>query len=95
MLIARGLAGMASWICCYPLDVIKTRVQAQSPSSIKYHSIVDCFCKSLYGQRGCFTASEIAMRTGPTEGAVSLSRPALVIPVAPPTRGRKEKHSQW
>lgn len=47
MLIAGGLAGVASWICCYPLDVIKTRLQAQSPPSIKYHGIVDCFCKSV------------------------------------------------
>lgn len=33
MLTAGGLAGVASWICCYPLDVIKTRIQAQSNSS--------------------------------------------------------------
>ncbi|GMP34842.1 hypothetical protein CsSME_00007546 [Camellia sinensis var. sinensis] len=48
MLIAGGLAGVASWICCYPLDVIKTRLQAQSQSSSpKYTGIVDCFRKSV------------------------------------------------
>lgn len=48
MLIAGGLAGVASWVCCYPLDVVKTRLQAQSPSSIqKYNGIIDCFNKSV------------------------------------------------
>ncbi|XP_027122684.1 mitochondrial arginine transporter BAC2 [Coffea arabica] len=45
MLVAGGLAGVASWISCYPLDVIKTRLQAQS--STKYGGIVDCFRQSV------------------------------------------------
>ncbi|CAM8878489.1 unnamed protein product [Rhodiola kirilowii] len=47
MLVAGGLAGVASWVCCYPLDVVKTRLQAQSNSSLKYNGIVDCFRKSV------------------------------------------------
>ncbi|XP_057472419.1 LOW QUALITY PROTEIN: mitochondrial arginine transporter BAC2-like [Actinidia eriantha] len=48
MLVAGGLAGVASWICCYPLDVVKTRLQAQSQSSsLKYGGIIDCFRKSV------------------------------------------------
>lgn len=47
MLIAGGLAGVASWISCYPLDVVKTRIQAQTPSSLKYNGILDCFKKSI------------------------------------------------
>ncbi|XP_071711716.1 mitochondrial arginine transporter BAC2-like [Rutidosis leptorrhynchoides] len=48
MLVAGGLAGVASWVCCYPLDVVKTRLQAQTPNStIKYNGIVDCLCKSV------------------------------------------------
>ncbi|XP_061359574.1 mitochondrial arginine transporter BAC2-like [Gastrolobium bilobum] len=47
MLIAGGLAGVASWICCYPFDVIKTRLQAQTLSSLKYSGIFDCFKKSI------------------------------------------------
>lgn len=48
MLMAGGLAGVASWICCYPLDVVKTRLQAQSPPSpVQYNGIVDCFRKSV------------------------------------------------
>ncbi|KAH6781407.1 Mitochondrial substrate carrier family protein [Perilla frutescens var. hirtella] len=47
MLLAGGLAGVASWICCYPLDVIKTRLQAQSLSMVKYNGIVDCFRRSV------------------------------------------------
>lgn len=48
MLTAGGLAGVASWLCCYPLDVVKTRLQAQSPSSqLKYKGILDCFSRSV------------------------------------------------
>ncbi|XP_051119043.1 mitochondrial arginine transporter BAC2-like [Andrographis paniculata] len=48
MLLAGGLAGVASWICCYPLDVIKTRIQAQTQSTPgKYSGIVDCFTRSV------------------------------------------------
>ncbi|KAK8480710.1 hypothetical protein V6N13_023883 [Hibiscus sabdariffa] len=48
MLIAGGLAGVASWVCCYPLDVVKTRLQAQSPASPqKYNGIIDCLQKSV------------------------------------------------
>ncbi|XP_038999655.1 mitochondrial arginine transporter BAC2-like [Hibiscus syriacus] len=48
MLIAGGLAGVASWVCCYPLDVVKTRLQAQSLASPqKYNGIIDCLQKSV------------------------------------------------
>ncbi|KAL1533207.1 Mitochondrial arginine transporter bac2 [Salvia divinorum] len=47
MLLAGGLAGVASWICCYPLDVVKTRLQAQSRLTGKYGGIVDCFRQSV------------------------------------------------
>lgn len=48
MLLAGGLAGVASWICCYPLDVIKTRIQGQTSSSpLRYSGIVDCFKRSV------------------------------------------------
>lgn len=48
MLIAGGLAGVASWVCCYPLDVIKTRLQAQTSSSPqKYNGILDCLSRSV------------------------------------------------
>ncbi|CAO2815385.1 unnamed protein product [Amaranthus hypochondriacus] len=47
MLVAGGLAGVASWVSCYPLDVIKTRLQGQTRSLMKYSGIVDCFRKSV------------------------------------------------
>ncbi|GER48351.1 mitochondrial substrate carrier family protein [Striga asiatica] len=39
MLFAGGLAGVTSWISCYPFDVLKTRIQAQS----KYCGVFDSF----------------------------------------------------
>ncbi|KAK7349180.1 hypothetical protein VNO77_06339 [Canavalia gladiata] len=47
MLIAGGLAGVASWIICYPFDVVKTRLQVQTPSSLKYKGIFDCLKRSI------------------------------------------------
>lgn len=47
MLVAGGLAGVTSWFSCYPLDVVKTRLQAQTKSSMKYNGIIDCFRKSV------------------------------------------------
>ncbi|CAN0878246.1 Mitochondrial arginine transporter BAC2 [Linum grandiflorum] len=48
MLVAGGLAGVASWVCCYPLDVVKTRLQAQTPSTPNpYRGILDCLTRSV------------------------------------------------
>ncbi|KAK8956909.1 Mitochondrial arginine transporter BAC2 [Platanthera zijinensis] len=50
MLVAGGLAGVASWVLCYPLDVVKSRIQAQSEPR-RYNGIVDCLKKSV-GEEG-------------------------------------------
>ncbi|CAJ2661254.1 unnamed protein product [Trifolium pratense] len=47
MFIAGGLAGISSWIFNYPTDVIKTRLQAQTSSSMKYKGILDCTLKII------------------------------------------------
>lgn len=52
MLIAGGSAGVASWVSCYPLDVVKSRLQAETQlrhqfPPPKYRGIVDCFRKSV------------------------------------------------
>lgn len=46
MLVSGGLAGVASWVCCYPLDVVKSRLQAQTFPP-RYRGVVDCFRKSV------------------------------------------------
>lgn len=52
MFVAGGLAGIASWIFNYPTDVIKTRLQAQTPSSVKYRGILDCVVKIVREEGG-------------------------------------------
>lgn len=52
MFVAGGLAGIASWIFNYPTDVIKTRLQAQTPSSVKYRGILDCVVKIVRQEGG-------------------------------------------
>ncbi|KAI9107816.1 hypothetical protein K1719_021152 [Acacia pycnantha] len=53
MVIAGGLAGVVSWIGCYPFDVIKTRLQAQTQSSLRYTGILDCLGKSIREEGHC------------------------------------------
>ncbi|KAG7204993.1 hypothetical protein KM043_005378 [Ampulex compressa] len=45
MLLAGGLAGTASWVISYPLDVVKSRIQAES--SNRYSGAWDCFRQSI------------------------------------------------
>ncbi|XP_011156083.2 mitochondrial basic amino acids transporter isoform X1 [Solenopsis invicta] len=45
MLLAGGFAGTASWVISYPIDVIKSRIQAES--SNRYSGALDCLRKSV------------------------------------------------
>lgn len=44
MLLAGGLAGTASWVISYPLDVVKSRIQADSN---RYAGMFDCLKQSV------------------------------------------------
>ncbi|XP_076295448.1 mitochondrial basic amino acids transporter isoform X1 [Lasioglossum baleicum] len=44
MLLAGGIAGTASWVLTYPLDVIKSRIQADNN---RYTGVVNCFKQSV------------------------------------------------
>eukprot|EP00897_Mesotaenium_endlicherianum_P009939 jgi/Mesen1/8974/ME000056S08375 len=46
MLVAGGTAGAASWLGCYPIDVCKSRLQAQGASG-RYSGLADCLRKSV------------------------------------------------
>ncbi|XP_011500069.1 PREDICTED: mitochondrial basic amino acids transporter [Ceratosolen solmsi marchali] len=45
MLLAGGLAGTASWIVSYPIDVVKSRLQADTEA--RYSGALDCLRKSV------------------------------------------------
>lgn len=48
MLLAGGFSGCASWMVTYPLDVIKSRLQADGMSGVvKYSGVFDCLRKSV------------------------------------------------
>jgi len=53
MLMSGGIAGVVSWIVTYPLDVVKSRIQADgSPErGYKYKGFIDCTTK-LYKAEG-------------------------------------------
>lgn len=44
MLVSGGLAGSLSWLVCYPMDVVKSRLQAQGAGGVRpqYLGIMDC-----------------------------------------------------
>ncbi|KAG8228603.1 hypothetical protein J437_LFUL009308 [Ladona fulva] len=44
--ISGGTAGILSWACIIPLDVLKSRIQADDTRSPTYSGIYDCFKKS-------------------------------------------------
>ncbi|XP_064536961.1 mitochondrial basic amino acids transporter isoform X2 [Drosophila montana] len=46
MLMAGGCAGMSSWLACYPIDVVKTHMQADALGKhALYNGFVDCAVK--------------------------------------------------
>nr|XP_015825387.2 mitochondrial basic amino acids transporter isoform X1 [Nothobranchius furzeri] len=48
LLFAGGMSGIASWLSTYPVDVIKSRLQADGVGGVnKYSSIMDCVRQSL------------------------------------------------
>eukprot|EP00123_Amoebidium_parasiticum_P012327 comp21284_c0_seq1/m.29052 comp21284_c0_seq1/g.29052 ORF comp21284_c0_seq1/g.29052 comp21284_c0_seq1/m.29052 type:complete len:310 (-) comp21284_c0_seq1:657-1586(-) len=51
LLLVGGLSGIGAWLTTYPSDVVKTRLQAQSPQQLQYTGIRDCVHK-LYHAEG-------------------------------------------
>ena len=47
LMTAGGTAGVLSWIISYPLDVIKSRIQAQKMTKNYYRGVLDCLKKTL------------------------------------------------
>ncbi|KAK4300647.1 hypothetical protein Pmani_027160 [Petrolisthes manimaculis] len=71
-----GMAGVLSWATILPLDVIKSRIQADSPTNPKFKGTWDCLEKSYRdGGLGVFTRGFWAMslRAFPTNGAIFLT----------------------
>lgn len=69
MLMAGGTAGTLSWLVIYPLDVIKSRIQADN---FRYKSLTDCVRQTISQEgfsvlmRGC---SPTLLRAFPSNGA--------------------------
>lgn len=70
MMMAGGMAGVFSWIACFPMDVIKTRLQ--SDVSGKYTGAVDCYRKTIgtEGYKALFRGlNSTVIRAFPTNAA--------------------------
>lgn len=73
MLIAGGFAGIASWVVTYPVDVLKSRVQADGMSGTpQYKNFIDCLQKSVKNEGYGFLVRGIiptVIRAFPTNAA--------------------------
>lgn len=56
LMISGGLAGLAFWVPMLPFDVVKTKLQTDSPYNPKYRGMIDCTQQILQkeGFRGLF-----------------------------------------
>ncbi|CAD7703907.1 unnamed protein product [Ostreobium quekettii] len=51
MFVAGGLAGAASWLSVYPLDVCKSRMQAEDRCRSPYRTWLDCAAQTYQQER--------------------------------------------
>ncbi|XP_070572164.1 solute carrier family 25 member 45-like isoform X3 [Ptychodera flava] len=81
LLIAGGLAGSASWGCINPLDVLKSRWQADGVKEQKYRSILHCIRDSYKtgGYRVFFTGLTINCIRGFPVNAVTFAVYSLLL----------------
>ena len=76
LILAGGLAGTVSWTVIFPLDVVKSRLQADGVNgNFRYSGILDCIIKSYReGGFGVFTRGlwPTVIRGFPTNAAIFL-----------------------
>lgn len=73
MLLAGGLAGTVSWVLTYPIDVIKSRLQADGMmGQPRYNGALDCLKKSISAEGYSFLTRGLTstiLRAFPTNAA--------------------------
>lgn len=75
LIFCGGMAGVLSWASILPLDVLKSRLQADNPSNPQYKGMWDCFIKSYKAEGPSVFVRGFAMmslRAFPTNGAIFL-----------------------
>ncbi|KAK9463166.1 mitochondrial carrier domain-containing protein [Lipomyces oligophaga] len=98
LLLAGGLAGCATWASIFPLDVVKTRYQAQSFTSadhiaeqpiVRYSSAWDCAVKSYRseGIRVFFRGLSVCLVRAFIVNAVQFGTYEWMMDILVPTRG--------
>ena len=73
LMTAGGMAGVLSWIISYPLDVLKSRIQADNLKRAKYKGMLDCYRQTTFqdGQRALYKGITPALlRAFPSNGAL-------------------------
>jgi len=76
VLLAGGLAGITLWLATFPIDMIKTKIQADSLQKPTFRGMVDCFSKTYQvgGLKGFYKGlSPCLLRAVPANGATFLA----------------------
>lgn len=85
MLLAGGVAGSASWVIVYPVDVLKTRIQSDGMDGpLKYRSAMHCLQEGLRTEGAAFLGRGIVstiIRAFPTN-AVTFTVVAWTLKLA-------------
>lgn len=53
-LIGGAIAGEAYWLSCFPIDLLKSKLQSDSWESPKYKNLVDCYAQTKKNGIGGF-----------------------------------------
>jgi len=53
-LIGGSIAGYGYWLSCYPIDLLKSKLQADSFENPKYKNLKDCYNQTKLGGTGAF-----------------------------------------
>ena len=79
LLLAGGIAGSSSWIVTYPIDVVKSRMQADITG--QYKGILDCFQKTLHseGLQGYFRGMVTTIVRAFPVNAATLATVTLIL----------------
>lgn len=72
LMVAGGIAGVLSWIISFPLDVIKSRMQADNLNVLKYSGMVDCYSQTTRDGRRILLRgiNPALLRAFPSNGAL-------------------------
>uniref|UniRef100_A0A8C5JG04 Solute carrier family 25 member 48 n=1 Tax=Junco hyemalis TaxID=40217 RepID=A0A8C5JG04_JUNHY len=100
--MAGGVAGAVSWAVCTPMDVVKSRLQADGVYSKQYKGTIDCILQSYQneGLKCCQEDQKVCclpepdQQCGVGEGSAALTEDSPPAPAAPAVDTWSMEHAE-